>query len=498
MTYVSRPLDDRNIKTGRYPRSLAQLLVFEATDRFGFYGLQGILLIYLIQGLNFPEASANLTMASFNGLSSVATLFGGAIAGRLISVRSTVALGAAMQCFALSYLAWSKSGIITFLIGLAFVAIANGLTRPNTATLVSGLILPGKRSDELFTWYAFAVNLGAGIAFFIVPYVAKGQWTAGFGLCALSAGIGLLSILYRPLVAKSGITAQKTHHSSGMVSVLLSATITGIATLGVYVLLQKPLYGQLAFLAANLLVPLLGIRLWLRCSPLERRRFAIALVLIAQAMFYMIFDEQTTSSFVLLALHDVGSDFHLGKFVILRLSDSQFVAVNAGLTMAFAPLIAHFYHCLDRAGYRVPLHTKYLMGSIFIVLSVGILWLQLAFQTSSRLSPWSLATSYAFISIAGLLMSSLGLAVIAEYIPRRFNSISTAMYYICTGVTMYYGGRLSNALALHRLTTKLSTAEMQSIFTILFAWLTGIAILGCCLFVALQPLLSRWERNLDF
>lgn len=497
MTYVPRQSDDRNIRTDRYPRSLVQLLVFEATDRFGFYGLQGIMLIYLIQGLNFQEASANLTMASFNGLASVATLFGGAIAGRLISVRSTVVLGAAMQCFALSYLAWSKSGISTFLIGLAFVAMANGLTRPNTATLVSSLILPGKRSDELFTWYAFAINLGAGLAFFIVPYVAKAQWAAGFELCALAAGIGLLSILYRPLMVKTDIAAQKTYHSTATVSIMLSVIITGITTLGVYVLLQKPLYGQFAFLLANLLVPLLGIRLWFQCSPLERRRFAIALVLIAEAMFYMIFDEQTTSSFVLLALHDVGSDFYLGKFVILRLSDSQFVAVNAGLTMVFAPLIAHLYHRLDRTGYRVPLHTKYLMGSIFIVLSVGILWLQLALQTSSRLSPWSLATSYAFISIAGLLMSSLGLAVIAEYIPRRYNSISTAIYYICTGVTMYYGGRLSNALALHRLTTALSITEVQSIFTTLFAWLTCIAILGCCLFVALQPLLCRWESNLE-
>ncbi|WP_086644653.1 oligopeptide:H+ symporter [Acetobacter sp. DsW_063] len=476
---------------GRPWRALFPVLMFEATERFGFYGLQGLLLLYLTRSLNMPESDANLIAGSFSGVAYASTLLGGAIGGRLFGARAAALVGAALQGCALAA-ACVATDKRYFLFVLAAVAMANGLTRPNVATLVRALKLPEERADGLFTLYALAVNLGAALAFLVAPWLARTEgWAAAFGLCASCVIVGMVVLgIFAP---RSG--ADRQPDSGQRWRGAIGLVVVAAAVLCVFWLLNDLRLGRYAFQVTACAVPVFWATIWARCDERERRGVLIALLLIAQAMFYALFDEQTTSTFILFALHDVGSDFRVGGVTIAHLSGAQFVAVNAGLTMALAPLFARLYQRLGKIGREPPLHTKYLIGSSFIVLSFGLLWLLIRCQDGALLSPWGLTAGYALISVAGLLMNSLGLAVVSEYVPLRFNGVATALFYIALGTAMYAGGVLSNAFALHDLAATASQESVRGVFARLFRDFTLLAIAGFCVLLVLQPVLRRMQGS---
>ncbi|GBQ90605.1 amino acid/peptide transporter [Acetobacter nitrogenifigens DSM 23921 = NBRC 105050] len=477
--------------SGRPWRALFPVLTFEATERFGFYGLQGLLLLYLTRSLNMPESDANLIAASFSGVAYASTLLGGAIGGQLFGARAAAMVGAALQGCALAA-ACVATDVCRFLGVLAAAAMANGLTRPNVATLVRDLKQPGERADGLFTLYALAVNLGAALAFLVAPWLARTMgWAPAFGLCALCVIVGMIVLgasASRSVADRAPENGQRWRGVAGL------AVVAG-AVLCVFGVLNDPRLGRYVFQVTACAVPAFWVAIWTRCGARERRGVLIALLLIAQAMFYALFDQQTTSTFILFALHDVGSDFRVGGVTIAHLSGAQFVAVNAGLTMALAPLFARLYRRLGKVGREPPLHTKYLIGSAFIILSFGLLWLLIRRQDGGMLSPWGLTAGYALISVAGLLMNSLGLAVVSEYVPLRFNGVATALFYITLGTAMYAGGVLSNAFALHDLAAAASPEAVRGVFERLFRDFALLAIAGFCIVLVLQPVLRRMQGS---
>lgn len=474
---------------------LLSILFFEATERFGFYGLQGLLLNYSLFSLGIKEGNANLIAASFSGLAFASTLIGGISGLSPSAARRNVVTGACLQMVALACLALfhpQKSG---FLAALAAVALANGLTRPNVASMIRSLLQPGERSDNLFTLYAFAVNLGASTAFLTLPWIAHHfGWGASFGLCALCVAAGLSGMLLTDFRIPSEEQTSSTH-ISGNIFTMLAGGIIAFGAL--YAIMNNPSLGQHIFAIISFCLPLLWILLASRCNQTERKSLIMALVLILQAMFYAVFDEQTTSSMILFALHDVSPDFTIAGITIAHLSGAQFVSINAGLTMFFSPLLVSTYKYLDKNSMNPPLHFKYLVGSLFIVLSFGLLAWNVSHQTSALMSPWTFAASYALISIAGLLMNSLGLAVIAEYIPSRFNSLATALFFLSIGTAMYGGGFLANRLALARLSPALSPEQVVGVFGHLFMILTAIALAGTIILATTQPFFRKILANIE-
>ena len=479
---------------------LVVALFLEAAERFSFYGMLSILLICLLDARGLPAPQANLFVGSFNALALVSTLLGSRLGDTVLGPTRTVLYGCLIQFTALVLLGFSTTWPALFLPATAIIAVTNGLTRTNMAMLILRHATKGRSADGLATLYTFAVNLGAMFSFLLVPWIGKRYgYAIAFGTCAAGLFLGATTALLnrRSLAGGgAGATAGPVEDTRNTGQAVPRALVEiGLAALVYWVILNFPAGGHWILWIVTAALPVFWAALWHNATVTERPGIAICLILVAEAMFYGIFDEQTTSTFVLYALHDLNRDFSVAGITIFQLDAPQIVAINAGLTMLIGPVFVALYRFLDRRFGTVALSTKYACGSVFIVAGFLILCMNTAGPASGLRAPWGMFGAYAAISVAGLIMNGLGLSVIMTYLAPRVRNMSVAVYYISTGVAMYGGSVLANAMGIRHLHATVSIRDSLSTFHTFFQGFTLLAALGSAVIILLLPALRILEKR---
>jgi len=178
-----------------HPKGLFVLFLTEMWERFSFYGMRAILVLFLIDqargGLGWSDADAT-QFSGFNVLMVyLLGIPGGIVADRYIGQRAAVLSGGILQCIGHFLLALSSKYI--FFVGLGFIAIGTGLLKPNISTMVGSLYAKGDtRRDSGFTIFYIGINIGAALAGIMVGYVGEVYgWHYGFGLAGLGMLIGV-------------------------------------------------------------------------------------------------------------------------------------------------------------------------------------------------------------------------------------------------------------------------------------------------------------------
>ncbi len=176
-----------------HPKGLYVLFFTELWERFSYYGMRAILVLYIIAsiadgGLGWTNTEALALYGWYTMLVYVMSIPGGLIADRLLGQKKTVLLGGILLCFGHGILAIDH--LWAFYAGLSLIVLGVGGLKPNISTMVGGLYKPGDAMrDKGFTIFYIGINVGAFLASVIVALVAdKYGWHAGFGL----AGIGML------------------------------------------------------------------------------------------------------------------------------------------------------------------------------------------------------------------------------------------------------------------------------------------------------------------
>ncbi|WP_244182222.1 POT-type proton-dependent oligopeptide transporter [Gluconacetobacter entanii] len=469
---------------------LGVALFLEATERFSFYGMLSILLVYLLDVRGLAAPRANLFVGSFNALALVSTLLGSRLGGVVLGPARTVLYGCAIQFMALVLLGLSVMWPVLFLPAAAAVAVTNGLTRTNMAVLILRHAGGGRSADGLATLYTFAVNLGAMFSFLLVPWIGRRHgYALAFGACAAGLFMGAAAALLNRR-ALAGVASGGTARA-----VPRAVAETGLAIVSYWVVLNFPAGGHWIFWLVTSAIPVFWAWAWRNATPAERPGIAICLILVAEAMFYGMFDEQTTSTFVLYALHDLNRQFSVAGVTLFELDAPQIVAINAGLTMLLGPVFVVLYRLVDARFGTVALSVKYACGSVFIVIGFLVLCLDTAGGAPGLRAPWGMFGAYAALSVAGLIMNGLGLSVVTTYLPARMRTMSVAVYYISTGLAMYGGSVLANAMGIGRLHAATPIPESLSTFHALFRGFTLLAACGAGGIVLLLPVLRRLERR---
>lgn len=192
-----------------HPKGLYLLFATEMWERFSYYGMRGLLMLYLTKatlagGLGFTDGDAGLLYGIYTGLVYLTPIFGGYLADKFLGQRMAVTIGGitmALGQFALFFSSANSLGM--FYLGLGLLIIGNGFFKPNISTIVGQLYAPDdKRKDAAFTIFYMGINLGAFLAPLVCGYLAEdmfavkdetGNVTAyGFNYGFLAAGIGMV------------------------------------------------------------------------------------------------------------------------------------------------------------------------------------------------------------------------------------------------------------------------------------------------------------------
>ena len=165
-----------------HPKGLYLLFFTELWERFSYYGMRAILILYMTKlwienGLNIPESSATLIYGFFTGFVYFTPIIGGWIADRFIGQRNAITIGG-ITMFIGQLVLFSMNTHVGLAIGLILLIIGNGFFKPNISTLVGRLYREGDaRRDSAFSIFYMGINMGALIAPFVVAILCN-SWFA--------------------------------------------------------------------------------------------------------------------------------------------------------------------------------------------------------------------------------------------------------------------------------------------------------------------------------
>ncbi|HEY4093824.1 MAG TPA: oligopeptide:H+ symporter [Luteibacter sp.] len=479
-------------------KSFSTVFLIEMWERFGFYGMQVLMVTYMIKKLGFAEADSNLIWGAASALIYATPAIGGWIGDKFLGTRRTMLTGAVVLMIGYALL-WVPTNNALFLyLALGVIILGNGLFKPNAGNLVRKIYEGDEvKIDSAFTIYYMAVNVGSTISMLLTPWIRDyvGQhygdalgWHTAFGVCSIGLILGLVNYsLMRHTLAHIGSVPDETRPP---MKNILGVFLGGLVIIGASaVILQNQELAQWCVYTAGVVILVIFAHLIRSVEPGERAGLIAALVLTVQTIFFFIFYQQMSTSLNLFAQRNVDLSFGIFGFEIFRWIPEQFQSLNAIWIVILSPILVWIYNALGRHGKDFSVAAKFALGFAAVAVGFFMYGLGAVGSVEGKISSWYMVWGYGFYSLGEILVSGLGLAMIARYVPARMGGFMMGAYYVASGVSQYMGSVVANYAAI----PSDITDPMQSlpIYTSLFNKL-GFVGIGCTvLAVAMLPLMRK-------
>ena len=427
-----------------HPRGLATLFFTEMWERFTYYGMRAVLVLFLVGavssgGFGIDDKTAAAIYGLYTAGVYLAALPGGWIADRLIGARRAVFIGGGLIALGNAMLAASTAPR-GFYLGLLVIVLGVGLLKPNVSVMVADLYPEGgARLDAGFTVFYMGINLGATLG----PVVTGEAQSligprAGFGVAAVFMAAGVLQYyltqhhlgtagqFVAPAQAGAGAVIRKPWRRCG-IALAVSALAVAALSFGwvplnpvslahastLVIAATAVLYFAYLFLAGNL-------------STQEKRRLLVIVVLFLGSVLFWSGYEQAGSSLNLFA--ERYTDRALGSFVIPA---SFFQSLNPAFVMAFAPLVAWLWIALARRHLNPSAPASFaigviLMGSGFVVMAIAASIV----AHGSKVLPFWLISTYLLHTLGELCLSPVGLSYTTKLSPKRLVGQLMGMWFL--------------------------------------------------------------------
>jgi len=487
-TQVTTPVTPR--------RSFTAVFLIEMWERFGYYGMAALLVLFMVQKLGFPDRQATLVWGAFAALVYTAPAIGGWIGDKILGTRRTMTIGAIILAIAYALLAIPDDSLVFIYSALGVVVVGNGLFKANAANLVRR-IYAGDESqiDAAFTWYYMAVNIGSTISIILTPWIKERYgWHAAFAVCCGGMVFGLLNfLLLRSALKHVGAPADDLPVRRRALAAVLGGAVLVLAFVE-FVLQHKAVAVACVYTAGFAILCIFGY-LIPRSSREERGGLVTALILLVESLLFFIFYQQMSTSLTLFALRNVDWDFSLLGVHLFTWSPAQYQALNPVWVLLLSPILATLYTRLARSGRDASIAAKFALG--FIVVAVGFMIYAVSghFAVNGRVSSWFMVWGYGFYSLGELLVSGLGMAMMARYVPQRISGFMMGTYFVMTGISQYLGSVVANFAQVPQ--NMNDPLQSLPVYTHLF-WILGMMSLGgAVLAIVLLPMMRRISPRRD-
>lgn len=471
----------------KQPKPFYLVFFIELWERFGYYGMQALIVLYFVKELKYSDSEADHLFAAFAALIYLLPSLGGYIGDRLLGTKNTMIFGTLVLIIGYTYLA--IAGNTDIYLPLGIIAVGVGLFKANPASLLSKIYEgDATKLDGGFTLYYMAVNIGSFFSMALTPIFAGiWGWHIAFGICAIGMCLAMLTYFFmRGLVKTYGSKPdfeKITLRTMAMVLVITAALIV----LSAWLLRHYTFSGWLILLGG---VVVLGIFLAeIKKSPAdEKRSLILCLILIIQAIIFFVLYLQMPTSLNLFALRNV--EHHLWSIPI---EPASYQVFNSAWIMILSPVLAMIYNQLAYRNRDLSIPMKFALGTFctgisFIVLSIGIHWC----SHNGIISGWWVVLFYFFEGAGELLVSALGLAMVSRFVPQRLMGFTMGSWFLCTSIAGIMAGHVASLAAVPREIT--DPILSMPIYYSLFIKIGVITIAISLLMVMFVPALKRLTR----
>jgi POT family proton-dependent oligopeptide transporter len=449
-TATDRPfaLDDRALLG--HPRGLGLLFVTEMWERFSYYGMRAILVLYLVNALKWDTPHAANLYGTYTMLVFLTPVIGGYLADRFIGTRRSLVIGAII--ISLGHFTLAFPGMTTFYVGLGLIIIGTGFFKSNVSTMVGQIYQKGdSRRDAGFTIFYVGINVGAFLGPLICGYLAQSPrfgWHYGFAAAGVGMVLGLIVYLrgrdkYLPGI---GISAERTADAEGAaVAAQLSADKSNTVRHGAIGAVLGGAVGW--FLGSGSFLGLLmglviGAALTITVLGThgdERKRVIALFIVVFFVIFFWAAYEQTGSSMNLFA--DKNTNLHVGSWAV---PSSWFQSVNPAVIVIFAPIFAWMWTRLGHAQREPSTALKMVIG--LALLATGFLFMVMGgsrADTGVLVSPLWLVAAYTFHTWGELCLSPVGLSYVSKVAPVKFASLLMGVWFLANAAANKIAGSLA-------------------------------------------------------
>ena len=438
-----------------HPVGLYILFFTEMWERFSYYGMRAILVLYLVSattggnaGLGWTGAEAIALYGWYTMLVYVASIPGGIIADKLLGQKKTVLWGGIILVGGHGILAVEE--MWAFYSGLALIIVGVGMLKPNISTMVGGLYKEGDiRRDKGFTIFYIGINLGAFLSSLIVGYVGENiGWHWGFGLAGIAMALGLLVYLWGQKYLKEvGNLLSKAERDEGaslgsMFSELLKSPVQLVITsilmiLSIYYLIAESIPYGLLFIFLTLVTALmLMVYKDLTTQVMKDRYVVMILSFLLVVVFWGAF-EQAGGLMNIYALEKTDRTFPFSLPLIgSEVPATWFQSLNALFIILFGVAVANFW--AKRKLKNKEASSIFKMATGVIIMGLGFIFMAMAADNyvpnQNKSAMYWLVLAYLLHTIGELCSSPVALSFITKLAPVKYASLMMGVYFAATGL----------------------------------------------------------------
>jgi proton-dependent oligopeptide transporter, POT family len=469
------------------PRGLATLFLTEMWERFSYYGMRSILILYVVAaasggGFGLDDRTASAIYGLYIAATYVFALFGGWIGDRLLGAQRAIITGGSLIAVGNALLV--VAGTRFFFLGLAVIVLGVGLLKPNISVLVAELYPEGGAPrDAGFSIFYVGISVGALLGSLLVPLcAARFGWRWGFVLPVLGMILGLAQFMVtRKWLGQSGRRAANAERGSWLPVIVFLVVVSLLALLaftGQLVLNPIQIAAGASWVIALCAAAFFGYLIFFaRLDETERRRvYVMAALFAAYAAFFAGF-EQGGASLNLFA--ERYTNRHIFGWI---LPAGVLQGTTALVTILFAPLFAALWIALGRRGRNPTPPVKFAVGLALLGLGYIVMFFASRYVVGGvQVSPMWLLVTYFLQECGDLCLSPVGLSSMTKLAPTRFVGQVMGLWFLALALGNNLAGQLSG---------EYDAANLSSLPG-LFLKICGWSLASAAVMVLLTPLIKR-------
>lgn len=481
-----------------HPKGLQTLFLTEMWERMSYYGMRGILVLFMTAalqdgGLGLVEASAFAIYGLYTASVYFMGLPGGWIADRLIGSQKAIWYGGIV--IMLGHIVLAIPSDQTFFIGLVLVVLGTGLLKPNISAVVGQLYsLDDQRRDSGYAIYYMGINIGSFIGYTVCGYLAPNMgWHWAFGAAAVGMGLGLIqykltlnNLNGAGALPTDTLSAQANKKSWMIIFSLLVAlaitigvVMTGLLTINPIILAK---YTAIA-ITATFFIYFFAIYFLGNLTAIEKKgMWALMLVCVASACFWSGFEQAGSS------LNIFARDFTERTVAGFEIPTAWFQNANPFFIILLTPFFAAIWINLGKRLVTPAYGIKCAVG--LMIMGSGFIAIFFAAQVAAggaKAAPFLLILTYFLHTVGELCLSPISLSAVSKLSPRRFAGQMMGIFVLTYSIGNIIAGLLAGGF------DSKNVAEMPNLFLQIATFSIGI---GAVILLA-GMFTKTWEKEVE-
>ncbi|MBS7785876.1 peptide MFS transporter [Flavobacterium sp. CYK-55] len=488
--------------SGKYPKQLWYLFFSEMWERFCFYGMRGMLVVFMVSQLSMKDEVANLQYGATQAWVYAFTFIGGLFADKILGFRKSLFWGGMLMILGSVILAVDPKNF--FFIGISFTIVGTGFFKPNISSMVGQLYQDNDpRRDAGFSLFYAGVNLGALIGGYICIAVANGnlwaslvpealRWNYAFGFAAIVMVISLLTFTQtQKSLGEIGLSPLLNIENSKRKLYEVLTYIGSLAIIPIIIMMVANTvytdYFMMIIGPASIVYLFYEMR---NFSSSENKKLLAALVFIIFSIFFWAFFEQSGGSLSLFAannLHNTVLGVALDPNGVNNSANSLFVII-------FAALVGMVWIFLAKKKIEPNTVVKFGLGFLFLAGGFWVFYYTKFFASPDGRTSLDLFTFGWFVITFGeLCLSPIGMSAMTKLSPQKTQAVIMGMWFLASAYGQYFAGLLGANIA--SASENASNLEKLNVYADGYEQLAIYALVAGVALIAISPLVKKLMQD---